>query len=193
MMPHYYQYIHGWFVQEHLYTQMVESCNDFDAYHFVEVGSWKGKSSTYMGVEILNSNKKIKFDCVDTWLGSEEHIDSKSSCYEPLLEIKDGLYNEFLKNIEPLKSVINPIRMTSVEASTLYEDESLDFVYIDGAHDYDSVYDDIQHWFPKVKVGGYIGGDDLDWKGVNMAVYDNFEHNFISIKGKTWIKQKHQV
>jgi len=193
MIPHYYQYVQGWFVQENLYTQMVESCNNTDEYHFVEVGSWKGKSSTYMGVEIINSGKSIKFDCVDTWLGSEEHINLKSSCYEPLLEIKDGLYNKFLTNIEPLKSVINPIRMTSVEASKLYEDDSLDFVYIDGAHDYNSVYDDIQHWFPKVKVGGYIGGDDLDWKGVNMAVYDNFENNFISIKGKTWIKQKRRV
>lgn len=193
MIPHYYQYVQGWFVQENLYTQMVESCNDKDEYHFVEIGSWKGKSSTYMGVEIINSGKKIKFDCVDTWLGSEEHINPNSSCYEPLLEIKDGLYNSFLKNIEPLKSVINPIRMSSVEASKLFEDETLDFVYIDGAHDYDSVFDDIHHWFPKVKIGGYIGGDDLDWKGVNMAVYDNFENNFISIKGKTWIKQKHQV
>lgn len=193
MIPHYYQYVQGWFVQENLYTQMVESCNDKDEYHFVEIGSWKGKSSTYMGVEIINSGKKIKFDCVDTWLGSEEHINPKSSCYEPLLEIKDGLYNRFLTNIEPLKSVINPIRMTSVEASKLFEDETLDFVFIDGAHDYDSVFDDIHHWFPKVKIGGYISGDDLDWRGVNMAVYDNFENNFISIKGKTWIKQKHQV
>jgi predicted O-methyltransferase YrrM len=83
--------------------------------------------------------------------------------------------------------------MTSVEASKLFEDKTLDFVFIDGAHDYDSVFDDIHHWFPKVKVGGYISGDDLDWRGVNMAVYDNFENNFISIKGKTWIKQKHQV
>lgn len=193
MIPHYYQYVQGWFVQENLYTQMVESCNDKDEYHFVEIGSWKGKSSTYMGVEIINSGKKIKFDCVDTWLGSQEHINPNSSYYEPLLEIKDGLYNRFLTNIEPLKSVINPIRMTSVEASKLFEDKTLDFVFIDGAHDYDSVFDDIQHWFPKVKVGGYISGDDLDWRGVNMAVYDNFENNFISIKGKTWIKQKNQV
>lgn len=193
MIPHYYQYVQGWFVQENLYTQMVESCNDKDEYHFVEIGSWKGKSSTYMGVEIINSGKRIKFDCVDTWLGSEEHTNPNSSYYEPLLEIKDGLYNRFLTNIEPLKSVINPIRMTSVEASKLFEDKTLDFVFIDGAHDYDSVFDDIQHWFPKVKVGGYISGDDLDWRGVNMAVYDNFENNFISIKGKTWIKQKHQV
>lgn len=193
MMPHYYQYVQGWFVQESFYTQMVESCNNNDKYHFVEVGSWKGKSSTYMGVEIFNSGKHIKFDCVDTWLGSEEHTNPQSSCYEPLLEETDGLFKEFLKNIEPLKSIINPIRMSSVEASKLYEDVSLDFVYIDGAHDYDSVYDDIQHWYPKVKVGGYIAGDDLDWQGVNMAVYDNFENKFVSIRGKTWVKQKSQV
>lgn len=59
MITHYYQTVHGWFVQEKLFTSMVLSCNDIDMYHFVEIGSWKGKSSIFMGVEILNSGKKL--------------------------------------------------------------------------------------------------------------------------------------
>jgi hypothetical protein len=199
MIPHYYYKIPGWFVQEKLFTQMVLSCNDTDHYHFVEVGSWKGKSSIYMGVEILNSKKKIKFDCVDTWLGSEEHNDKKNNSYEPLLEIKDGLYNEFIKNIESIKSVINPIRMKSVDASKLYEDESLDFVFIDAAHDYISIRDDITHWFPKIKKGGYICGDDYTWPEIKMAVNEFFKTNndIISIRAEayggaeqTWLVKK---
>lgn len=191
MIPHYYHYIHGWFVQENLYTQMVYSCNDTDKHHFVEIGSWKGRSSCFMGVEILNSGKKIKFDCVDTWLGSEEHTNPKSSHYEPLLEIPDGLYNEFIHNIEPINKFVNPIRMTSVEASKLYEDESLDFVYIDGAHDYISVKQDIEHWYPKVKVGGHIAGDDFDiWAGVPAAVREYFGNDFNIIRDITWLKKK---
>lgn len=198
MIDHYYYKIHGWFVQENLFTQMVLSCNDIDEYHFVEIGSWKGKSSTYMGVEIINSGKRIKFDCVDTWEGSKEHLDPENVSYEPLLKIPNGLYNEFLKNIEPVKSVINPIRMPSIDASTLYEDNSLDFVFIDGAHDYFNVKQDIEHWLPKVKSGGWIAGDDYVWPPINMAVKEMFnEKQITSIRSaayqgaeQTWLVQK---
>ena len=61
----------NWFDYKKLYQSMV---NHFpDNSHFVEVGSWKGRSAAFMGVEILNQGKCIQFDCVDTWLGSEEH------------------------------------------------------------------------------------------------------------------------
>ena len=40
------------------------------------------------------------------------------------------------------------------------KDGSLDFVYIDGLHDFGSVKQDIAAWWPKVKVGGFIGGHD---------------------------------
>ena len=198
MINHYYYKIHGWFVQENLFTQMVLSCNDTEEYHFVEIGSWKGKSSTYMGVEIINSGKRIKFDCVDTWEGSKEHLDPENVSYEPLLKIPNGLYNEFIKNIEPVKSVVNPIRMPSIEASKLYEDNSLDFVFIDGAHDYFNVKQDIEHWLPKVKVGGYIAGDDYVWPPINMAVKEIFDEKQItSIRSaayqgaeQTWLVQK---
>ena len=196
MIPHYYYLIFGWFDQETLFSQMVYSCNDTDKHKFVEIGSWKGRSSCYMGVEILNSKKNIQFDCIDTWLGSDEHRDSKSNHYEPLLETKDGLYDVFIRNIEPIQSVVNPIRMSSIEASKLYEDESLDFVYIDGAHDYDSVYEDIKHWYPKVKNRGYIAGDDFEedaWPGVYWAIKKYFNNDVNVIRDTTWIKQKNQV
>jgi hypothetical protein len=70
-MNHFYHTIHGWFDFEQVYSNMVNSHND--GAHFVEVGAFYGKSSAYMAVEIANSNKKIKFDVVDTWRGSPEH------------------------------------------------------------------------------------------------------------------------
>ena len=59
--------------------------------HFVEVGTFLGKSAIYMAVEIINSGKNIKFDCVDHWLGSEEHRDNKNVNV-------DTLYEDFIKN-----------------------------------------------------------------------------------------------
>jgi hypothetical protein len=139
-MVHFFQSIQGWFSYAYLYEHIVNSCNYNDQYHFVEIGSWKGRSSSFMAVEILNSNKNIKFDCIDTWSGSEEHYDPNNNVYEPSLLIdSDYLYNLFLMNTQPVKHIINPIRKPSIQASELYNDNSLDFILIDAAHDYDNV------------------------------------------------------
>lgn len=189
-MQHYYQKIQGWFAYEFLYSHIVNSCNNSDKYIFVEVGSWKGRSSAYMAVEIFNSKKNIVFNCVDTWEGSEEHTDKNNPSYEPLLEKPNGLYDHFLKNIEPVKLIVNPIRLNSVDASKLFNNNSIDFIMIDAAHDYENVKKDIEHWYPKVNFGGIISGDDLDWPGVNSAVKEFFGENYINHQNKIWIKQK---
>lgn len=48
----------------------------------------------------------------------------------------------------------------STEAAKTFPDGSLDFVFIDGAHDYESVVADIHAWYPKVKHGGIFSGHD---------------------------------
>lgn len=186
-MEHYYQNIgEDWFGYNTLYSTMVK--NYKNGGHFVEVGSWKGRSASFMGVEIYNNGKNIKFDCVDTWNSSEEHRDINSFAYEPLLETEDGLYNEFLKNINPLREIINPIRMCSLDAAELYEDESLDFVFIDAAHDYENVIADIKKWYPKIKKNGYLAGHDYYedennvWYGVKKAVHEFINDNNNNIK-----------
>ena len=159
-MNHYYQNIQGWFNQTGLYNHVVKKYNNA---HFVEIGSWKGRSASYMGVEIINSGKNIRFDVVDTFKGSKEHSGLDRS----------GLYNEFIKNTEPIKSIIGDVNvMSSVEAAKLYKDESLDFVFIDAAHDETNVLADCSAWWPKIKIGGTMGGDDYDphWGGVISGV-----------------------
>ena len=190
-MEHFYQNLgQDWFTYPQLYKGMVEKFNEGS--HFVEVGVWKGRSASFMAVEIHNSGKKIKFDCVDTWEGSIEHIDeSDPTKYDPILQEKDGLYNEYLKNIEPVKHIINSVRTTSVEASKLYDDESLDFVFIDAAHDTESVKEDIQHWLPKVKKGGILAGHDYAWwQGVRDAVHIFFSTDEFYESEGCWIHNK---
>jgi glycosyltransferase involved in cell wall biosynthesis len=139
-----------------------------------------------MAVEIINSNKDIKFDCVDTWKGSIEH-----TAYDVITEEK--LYDVFLSNIEPVKQVVNPIRMTSVEASKLYEDNSLDFVFIDASHEYEDVKADILAWLPKVKIGGILAGHDYDtFEGVNRAVDEIFNINDLEISEYCYIYKKNK-
>lgn len=55
------------------------------------------------------------------------------------------------------------IREFSVPAAAGIQDESLDFAYIDGAHDYTNVTADLAAWWPKVRPGGIFGGHDFYW------------------------------
>ena len=172
MVKHFYERIDGWFTYPRLYKEMVEHFDD--GAHFVEVGSWMGRSAAFMAVEIANSIKDIRFDCVDTWAGSSEHINPKSPFYRPELTDPQWLFNQFKTNLKPVLPLVNPIRMTSLEASTLYPDGSLDFVFIDASHEYEDVLDDIKAWMPKVKPTGILAGHDYHQKDVKKAVDEIF-------------------
>lgn len=185
-MEHYYTTLfHQWFNYPELYTHMVNVASE--SAHFVEVGSWKGASAAYMAVEIINSGKKIKFDCIDTWKGSEEH-----NMLTPAQQEK--LYIEFIKNIKPVSNVVNHYRIASSKAVEIYEDSTLDFVFIDAAHDYANVLFDIISWYPKVKKGGYIGGHDYhsDWPDVAKAVHSYFKNEKVltNLNEHTWLYRK---
>lgn len=165
----------------------------------VEVGSWKGRSTSYMGELIKKSNKSVKFYAVDTWEGSEEHKED----IEKLHIQGRTLFEEFKSNIElcEVSNYITPLRLSSLEASKKFSDNSLDFVHIDASHDYESVLEDIIAWYPKVKPGGIISGDDYVpcWNGVIKAVNKYFHsrnllisnyHNRPNNIGKVWYHAK---
>jgi hypothetical protein len=52
------------------------------------------------------------------------------------------------------------VRKTSMEAVREIPDHSLDFVYIDGNHNFQSVTNDIVEWGRRVRFGGILCGDD---------------------------------
>ena len=176
-MEHFHRKINSenLFNYEDLYSEMVERFDNGS--HFVEVGVWKGMSACYMAVEIVNSGKNIKFDCVDTWDFVETSDEIKKEQFYDLFKI-------FSENIEPVKNDIGIVRSISWEGAKNYNDESLDFVFIDAGHDYESVIKDLNAWYPKVKKGGVISGHDYHYNvGVFPAVNDFFA-------GKENVKQK---
>jgi hypothetical protein len=193
MIEHFYNNIQGWFTFPNLYSSIVNHYPEGS--HFIEIGVWKGKSAAFMATEIANSNKNIRFDCIDTWRGSEEHLDPSSQYYEHnLVNNPDWIYNHFLENINPVRKYINPIRENSLNASKLYYDNSIDFIFIDASHDYENVLLDIKAWYPKVKkYTGVIAGHDYTWgPEVKKAVHDFFDPKNIIIQESEgcWIAQK---
>ena len=179
-MEHFYEDVHG-FSHVDLFALYRKMVKKFDSgAHFVEVGSFLGKSAVYMAVEIINSGKNIKFDCIDHWQGSEEHNDNDEVNLE-------RLYEDFLENIKPVKGVINPIRANSIDASKLYKPNSLDFVFIDASHDEVSVKADLAYWMPRVKEDGIIAGDDIDNAEVATAVKWFFDNEKLDVAGRQWL------
>ena len=176
-MDHFYHNVYGFCDYTALYRKMVERFSSGS--HFVEVGAFLGKGAVYMAVEIINSGKNIKFDVVDHWEGSKEHSDNDEINLETL-------YENFLKNIEPVKGVINPIKMNSLDASKLYKPNSLDFVFIDASHDVQSVKADLTYWMPRMKEDAVIAGDDINNAEVATAVRWFFDNEKLDIAGRQW-------
>jgi predicted O-methyltransferase YrrM len=131
-----------------------------------EIGAYLGHSVVYMASLARDNAKPIKIYAVDTFEGSEEHK-------------KKGIYNfadKYLDNLYACNvgEYTHTFTMTSVEAAN-HEKLSttlFDFIFIDAAHDYESVKTDIQGWMTKVKPGGILAGHDYvdRWPGVKLAV-----------------------
>ena len=92
-MTHYYQNVRGAFTFPKLYYSMVSM---FDNAEFAEIGCDCGQSSCFIGVEIINQNKNIKLNLIDTWGDADL---SNPNGYDS--------YDLFRKNIQPVKDKLD--------------------------------------------------------------------------------------
>ncbi|HUV42443.1 MAG TPA: class I SAM-dependent methyltransferase [Patescibacteria group bacterium] len=75
------------------------------------------------------------------------------------VERQEYLYHRAWKLLSRYENA-TVVRKTSMEALKNFENESLDFVYIDGNHILKYVAEDIDGWSKKVRKGGTIAGHD---------------------------------
>jgi hypothetical protein len=89
---------------------------------------------------------------------------------------RDADYQMALANLQPHSHRAKLIRAASVEAARLFAPGSVDFVYLDGAHDYASVDADLRAWWPTISEIGLLSGHDWTDQphhaGVKRAVMD---------------------
>jgi hypothetical protein len=77
---------------------------------------------------------------------------------------------KFDQTVKPYKNRVEVLQGVSWEMADEIEDGSLDFIFIDADHGYESVKKDITAWVPKLKPGGLVSGHDINWPGVLKAV-----------------------
>lgn len=113
-----------------------------------EIGVADGRYSERLCATIPN----LALYCVDPW---EPY---KGNRRGGGVDQQHGNFDTARKRLEPYAVIF--VRQKSMEALKEIDDEHLDFVYIDGNHDFDYVMEDIIGWARKVRSGGIVSGHD---------------------------------
>jgi predicted O-methyltransferase YrrM len=130
----------------------------------VEVGVNDGWFSDW----ILRGWRGERLYSVDPW---RAEID-RNGDYENWSQAQiDAVHEDVVRRLHPHGGRSEILRTTSTDAASGFPDGSLDFVYIDAAHDVDSVREDIAAWYPKVRPGGIISGHDYHDGPLHGTVY----------------------
>jgi cephalosporin hydroxylase len=135
-----------------------------DNCRIVEVGIANGKSIIYLAEQLLNNGKSI------------DRIIGVDNCAYGGQEQR----NEVIRHIIGSKTPVEFMEMSSLDASTKFPDQYLDFVFLDSSHLYAQTKVEIVLWYQKLKHGGIIAGHDFNEypNDVALAVKELFGDNF---------------
>ena len=136
----------------------------------IEIGTCRGESA----LEWCGAIPDLQLTCVDAYApynanARQDRLDQWHSKAQQ--RIADSGFN------------IDLWRMSSRDAVSRFEDESVDFVYIDGDHSFDTVMMDLLQYAPKVRHGGLIALHDYFRSrggGVMEAVDAYTRHHAVS-------------
>ena len=157
---------------------ILDNLKNLENLTIVEIGVARGGTSKYT---IEKLDKKIKYYFgVDPYKANYDSNDTFSHYSQNYF---DHCYAYVLNKIKDPRFRL--IRLSSEKAVNLFNDNSIDAIYIDGDHKYEEVKKDILLWRNKVKKGGIIIGDDFkDFHGVKKAVEEIFSD--YKLNENTW-------
>ena len=160
-----------------------------------EIGVWKGDFSA----AILKIVAPTHLYLVDPWMmaGDNRVVFPRSRSGEvvgvdaQVLDSQDGADRVFESVAARFadRDEVEILRSTSLEAALKVDEQSLDWVYIDGSHYYENVRDDLDAWLPRMKPSAIMFGDDYYWRdpersyAVKRAVDEFIER----VKPRSWV------
>jgi len=141
---------------------------------FCEIGAWTGHSTSLIARRAKENGGMVYV--IDTFQGEGGYL--------PDWIQKTGYNVEkvFLSNMLELglTEYLHILKGSSDIFHPQINDESLDFLFIDGDHRYNQISKDINNYYPKVKKGGIICGHDCEGP----------EYNELYIN-EDWVGDKH--
>jgi hypothetical protein len=151
----------------------------------VEIGVFKGCHAE----NILKTLNVETIYLVDPYESYVDNWDQTSS------EALTNAYFSARRKLAKYQNKVVWVKKPSEQAVNSIPD-NLDFVYIDGNHNYSFVKKDIQLYYPKIKRGGILGGHNFEIKfmGVAQAVVEFTVEQGLTLQGKApcdwWIEKK---
>lgn len=137
----------------------------------IEVGTWKGASAIHMGKLCRDLGYDAEIVCVDTWLGSASNFVNAGS--ESQIQRFDSmrfvngypmLYYTFMRNVVDagLQGTITPLPQTSEHGAKVLRHyrAKADIVYLDAAREKDPLLWDFLWYWPILRKGGLMVGND---------------------------------
>lgn len=126
------------------------------------------------GVEVGVAKGEHAKNILDYWPGFLHLVDPWTHLPDyPEVYDHEKNYLECMENLKEHSGRFETHRQTSSEAVGAFKDGSLDFVYLDANHGYEAVKRDLEAWWPKVREGGMLAGDDY---GVVEEQWVDFGH-----------------
>lgn len=170
-----YRDIFGWFT-EGTADALRSLIKGYDISTVVEVGSFLGRSTAFFAE---NVSQVTAIDPFVAWPEGMNNGDARAA--------GDDFFRQFINNMKEcgVAAKVIPVRLTSMEAYSEDLPRWFDLAYIDAAHDYESVRDDIALW--RTRATKIICGDDYDenWPGVKQAVDEAFGDK-VQLVGNFW-------
>lgn len=137
-------------------NKILSLIKEFDVKSFLEVGVLYGDMAKYL----CENYSFDKYYGVDSWLNTNFGL------YRFSQKEINQVYFFCLKQLKKFNNIWI-LKMNSMDASEILDD--FDAIFIDAAHDSQSVTEDINVWLPKAKKL-LVGHDYVLWEGVRRAV-----------------------
>jgi hypothetical protein len=169
--------VEGWCDFRDLYTAIAGKLRDGDT--FVEVGAWKGQSIIHLCQRLQDQEKSVKLYAVDTFKG-----DADTGKVNVLSTFEENIFASHCSSDIYVQVALSTI------AADKFQEKEIAGVFIDAAHDYDSVSADLNAWLPKVKEGGIFAGHDIDSPDVQRAL-DDAGIQYVTV-GRCWVMIQEQ-
>lgn len=168
---------------------LLEVIKDIHNGKIVEIGVFGGWVSLHLAEVALKNNSEVY--AVDVWEkleignGNEfpEHQLLAARYYMEQMRLN---FENILDELEYSNTTV--ICESSLTAFSQFEDKSIDLIFIDGEHDKDHLYKELILWYPKLKEGGFLYGDDYNWDGLSDSIHRFAQENNLECHtdGRIW-------
>ena len=160
-----------------------------------------GQKETLVGLEIgvasgwtmnhfLQNLSNLKLIGIDPYIG---YMDGSREITQEMLDAQYLAAQDNISDFAPRGKILRGYSQDFVNS---FEDESLDYIFIDGDHSYEGALRDCELFFPKIKSGGIFAGHDWSFDGVRKAVNEFKDRNgspnirIVEVDVWYWIKNE---